>query len=146
MTQDMKPFLEVFRKFQEVWEQIRCSLYLCTYFIIYRILNYQVLSTDHRMYWPFDTSFPQTRHTSDRTLRFKKAVREATSFTDMAAYLEERITWCKSQQRKKEKRLLTFLRLKCHRMSCLEAAGYKWEQHHTTWGCWGRSTMTRLEY
>ncbi|XP_060944720.1 nucleolus and neural progenitor protein-like [Limanda limanda] len=79
---DMKPFLEVFRNFQE------------------------------------------TPNKTDGTLRFKELVGEVTSFTDMAAYLEEQITWCKSQQRKKEKRLLTFLRLKCHKMTSLEAAGY----------------------
>lgn len=74
---------------------------------------------------PMGKSFPQGTHKADEKQTFKKQAREATSFTDMAAHLEEMIVWCKSQRMEKEKRLLTFLRLKCHRMACLEAAGYK---------------------
>lgn len=57
--------------------------------------------------------------------KFKKQMREATSFTDMDTRLEEMIVWCKSKKMKKEKRLLTFLRLKCQRMKCLQGEGYK---------------------
>ncbi|XP_040005411.1 nucleolus and neural progenitor protein isoform X2 [Xiphias gladius] len=69
-------------------------------------------------------SLPQRTHKADKKQKFKKQVREATTFTDMAAHLEEMILWCKSQRMEKEKRLLTFLRLKCHKMKNLEAAGY----------------------
>lgn len=57
--------------------------------------------------------------------KFKKQMREATSFTDMDTRLEEMIVWCKSKKMRKEKRLLTFLRLKCQRMKSLEGEGYK---------------------
>ncbi|XP_032385694.1 nucleolus and neural progenitor protein isoform X1 [Etheostoma spectabile] len=70
-------------------------------------------------------SFPQKTYKDDTTRKFKKQVREAATFTDMAAHLEEMIPWCKSQKMEKEKRLLSFLQLKCQRMKCLEAAGYK---------------------
>ncbi|XP_035031482.2 nucleolus and neural progenitor protein [Hippoglossus stenolepis] len=83
-----------------------------------------VHDTDMKSFLESFRNFQETPNKTDGTQRFKKLVREATSFTDMAAYLEELITWCKSQQRKKEKRLLTFLQLKCHKMTCLEAAGY----------------------
>ncbi|CAB1457560.1 unnamed protein product [Pleuronectes platessa] len=83
-----------------------------------------VHDTDMKPFLQVFRNFQETPNKSDGTLRFQKLVGEATSFTDMAACLEEQITWCKSQQRKKEKRLLTFLRLKCHKMTCLEAAGY----------------------
>ncbi|XP_040913290.1 nucleolus and neural progenitor protein [Toxotes jaculatrix] len=68
-------------------------------------------------------SFPEGSHKAERQ-KFKKQVRAATTFTDMAGRLEEMILWCKSRRMEKEKRLLTFLRLKCHKMKCLEAAGY----------------------
>ncbi|XP_054887919.1 nucleolus and neural progenitor protein [Poeciliopsis prolifica] len=54
---------------------------------------------------------------------FKKQVSEATTFTILAANLEEIIQWCRSERMKRTKRLLTFLRLKCQKMKCLEAAG-----------------------
>ncbi|XP_071351050.1 nucleolus and neural progenitor protein [Trachinotus anak] len=69
-------------------------------------------------------SFPQETHKADKRHKFIRQVREATTFTDMAAHLEEMIQWCRSQRMEKEKRLLNFLRLKCHKMTCLEAAGY----------------------
>ncbi|XP_018537479.1 nucleolus and neural progenitor protein [Lates calcarifer] len=69
-------------------------------------------------------SFPQGTHRAEEKQKFKKQIREATTFADMAIHLEEMILWCKSQRMEKEKRLLIFLRLKCHKMKCLEAAGY----------------------
>lgn len=70
--------------------------------------------------YPRDTNKPDKRKQS-----FKKQMRVATTFTDMATHLEEMILWCKSKGMEKEKRLLTFLRLKCQKMKSLEAAGYK---------------------
>ncbi|XP_062287899.1 nucleolus and neural progenitor protein [Scomber scombrus] len=69
-------------------------------------------------------SVPQESHKAEKKQMFKKQVREAATFTDMATHLEEMSLWCKSQKMEKEKRLLSFLRLKCQRMKCLEAAGY----------------------
>ncbi|KAM7407712.1 hypothetical protein PAMA_003451 [Pampus argenteus] len=69
-------------------------------------------------------SLPQESHKAEKKQTFKQRARKATTFTDMASHLEEMILWCKSQKMKKEKRILTFLRLKCRRMKCLEAAGY----------------------
>ncbi|XP_058479276.1 nucleolus and neural progenitor protein isoform X2 [Solea solea] len=73
-------------------------------------------------------NFPKETHRANEKPRFKKQVREATSFSDMATRLEDMITWCKSRRMKKEKRLLTFLQLKCKKMICLEAAGYNVER------------------
>ncbi|XP_051260516.1 nucleolus and neural progenitor protein [Dicentrarchus labrax] len=69
-------------------------------------------------------SFPGETHKADEKQKFKKQVTEAATFSDMATHLEELIEWCKSQKMEKEKRFLTFLRLKCQRMKGLEAAGY----------------------
>ncbi|XP_068590682.1 nucleolus and neural progenitor protein [Cebidichthys violaceus] len=69
-------------------------------------------------------SSPQKAHEADEKQKFKRRVREATTFIDMATHLEEMIPWCDSQKMRKEKRLLTFLLLKCQRMKYLEAAGY----------------------
>ncbi|KAM9346882.1 nucleolus and neural progenitor protein-like [Symphorus nematophorus] len=69
-------------------------------------------------------NFTKKTHKADKKQKFKKQVRETTTFTDMVTHLEEMIQWCKSQKMEKEKRLLTFLRLKCQRLKCLEAAGY----------------------
>lgn len=71
-----------------------------------------------------DKSVPRWKKKSGKMQKFKKQMREATSFTDMDTRLEEMIVWCKSKKMKKEKRLLTFLRLKCQRMKCLEGEGY----------------------
>ncbi|XP_078117683.1 nucleolus and neural progenitor protein isoform X1 [Sander vitreus] len=87
-------------------------------------------------------SFPQKIHKADKKRKFKKQVREATTFTDMAAHLEEMIPWCKSQKMEKEKRLLSFLHLKCQRMKCLEAAGYNVQRRLRTFrqeACWASS-------
>ncbi|XP_028447509.1 nucleolus and neural progenitor protein [Perca flavescens] len=82
------------------------------------------LDTDMKPFLKVFRDFSEKTHKADRKRRFKKQVREATTFTDMAAHLEEMIPWCKSQKMEKEKRLLSFLHLKCQRMKCLEAAGY----------------------
>ncbi|XP_035507263.2 nucleolus and neural progenitor protein isoform X3 [Scophthalmus maximus] len=83
-----------------------------------------VHDTDMKPFLKAFRNLTEGTHKADEKQTFKKQAREATSFTDMAAHLEEMIVWCKSQRMEKEKRLLTFLRLKCHRMACLEAAGY----------------------
>ncbi|KAM9851179.1 nucleolus and neural progenitor protein [Aulostomus maculatus] len=66
-------------------------------------------------------SLPQE---TEKEKTFENQVREAATFTDMVTHLEEMIPWYKSQKMEKKKRLLTFLRLKCQRMKCHEAAGY----------------------
>ncbi|XP_042282424.1 nucleolus and neural progenitor protein [Thunnus maccoyii] len=76
---------------------------------------------------PFLKSFrnlTEEPHKAEKKQMFKKRVREAATFTNMVTHLEEMILWCKSQKMEKEKHLLTFLRLKCQRMKCLETAGY----------------------
>ncbi|KAG7503912.1 hypothetical protein JOB18_047018 [Solea senegalensis] len=78
--------------------------------------------------FPKVNSHTRETHKANEKPRLKKQVREATSFSDMATRLEDMITWCKSQRMKKEKRLLTFLQLKCKKMICLEAAGYNVER------------------
>ncbi|XP_027878516.1 nucleolus and neural progenitor protein [Xiphophorus couchianus] len=55
---------------------------------------------------------------------FKKQVSEATTFSLLDDNLEEIIQWCSSERMKRTKRHLTFLRLKCQKMKCLEAAGH----------------------
>lgn len=55
----------------------------------------------------------------------KKQVSEATTFSLLDDNLEEIIQWCSSERMKRTKRLLTFLRFKCQKMKCLEAAGHK---------------------
>uniref|UniRef100_A0A672YZB6 Nucleolus and neural progenitor protein-like N-terminal domain-containing protein n=2 Tax=Sphaeramia orbicularis TaxID=375764 RepID=A0A672YZB6_9TELE len=82
---DMKPFLNIFRKFTE------------------------------------GKSIP---HKAQKKQTFKEQMRGATSFTDAGIHLEKMIQWCRSQRMEREKRLLTFLRLKCQKMKSLEAAGY----------------------
>lgn len=62
---------------------------------------------------------------TDGKQRFKEQVRSASTFTDMATYLDEMIQWCKAHKMGKERRLLNFLRLKCQKMKCLEEEGYK---------------------
>uniref|UniRef100_A0A8C3A391 Nucleolus and neural progenitor protein n=1 Tax=Cyclopterus lumpus TaxID=8103 RepID=A0A8C3A391_CYCLU len=87
-------------------------------------------------------SFPQKRRKADKNQKFKKRVRAVTTFTDMATLLEEMIPWCESQKMEKEKRLLTFLLLKCQRMKCLEAAGYNVQRRLRTLrreACWASS-------
>lgn len=66
----------------------------------------------------------ETNKADKKKQKFKKQVRDVTTFTDMATHLEEMILWCKSEGMKKEKRLLTFLHLKCQKMKSLETAGY----------------------
>ncbi|XP_024919914.1 nucleolus and neural progenitor protein isoform X2 [Cynoglossus semilaevis] len=62
---------------------------------------------------------------AEKRERFNNQVKETTSFSDMGARLEDVITWCKSQGMQKENVLLSFLRLKCRKMSNLETEGYK---------------------
>uniref|UniRef100_A0A669CAY7 Nucleolus and neural progenitor protein n=1 Tax=Oreochromis niloticus TaxID=8128 RepID=A0A669CAY7_ORENI len=50
-----------------------------------------------------------------------EAKKTSASFSHMEIRVDEMIRWCKSQRMGKEKRLLTFLRLKCRQMKCLEA-------------------------
>ncbi|XP_069010834.1 nucleolus and neural progenitor protein [Embiotoca jacksoni] len=87
-------------------------------------------------------SFSEEVHKTDKRQKFKKQVREAATFTCMAIHLEEMILWCKSQRMETEKRLLTFLRLKCQRMESLEAAGYNVHRKLRTFrheACWASS-------
>ncbi|XP_060909733.1 nucleolus and neural progenitor protein [Labrus mixtus] len=84
----------------------------------------------------------QKTQKAERKQKFKKQVREATTFTDMEKCLEEMTQWCESQRMKKEKFLLSFLNLKCHRMKCLEAAGYNVQKRFKTFrkeACWASS-------
>ncbi|XP_047457031.1 nucleolus and neural progenitor protein [Mugil cephalus] len=87
-------------------------------------------------------SFPEEKHKSVEKQKFEKQVRKASTFTDMAAHLEEMILWCKSHRMEKEKRLLTFLRLKCQKMKCLEAAGHNVQSKLRSFrreACWASS-------
>ncbi|XP_028249048.1 nucleolus and neural progenitor protein [Parambassis ranga] len=85
------------------------------------------LETDIKSFLKINKNIPKDKsftHKADKKQMFKKQVREATSFMHMVTHLEEMIQWCKSQRMEKERRLLTFLRLKCQKMKCLEASGY----------------------
>uniref|UniRef100_A0A672HAI5 Nucleolus and neural progenitor protein-like N-terminal domain-containing protein n=1 Tax=Salarias fasciatus TaxID=181472 RepID=A0A672HAI5_SALFA len=62
--------------------------------------------------------------TSLLKLQFKTQMRKAATFTLMASHMEEMIEWFRSQQMEKERRLLSFMHLKCQKMERLEAAGY----------------------
>uniref|UniRef100_A0A3B3C777 Nucleolus and neural progenitor protein n=2 Tax=Oryzias melastigma TaxID=30732 RepID=A0A3B3C777_ORYME len=61
---------------------------------------------------------------AEKELTFRKQLREARTFARLSARLQDMIVWFKSQRMQKEKRLLTFLHLKCLKMKCLEAEGY----------------------
>ncbi|XP_034742010.1 nucleolus and neural progenitor protein isoform X2 [Etheostoma cragini] len=100
------------------------------------------LDADLKPFLKVVRDFSEKTYKDDTTQKFKKQVREAATFTDMAAHLEEMIPWCKSQKMEKEKRLLSFLHLKCQRMKCLEAAGYKVQRRLRTFrqeACWASS-------
>ncbi|XP_041858104.1 nucleolus and neural progenitor protein isoform X2 [Melanotaenia boesemani] len=87
-------------------------------------------------------SRPEESHKTNKKEKFKKQVKDAATFAQMAAHLEEMIVWCKSQKMEKEKRLLTFLHLKCHKMKCLEAAGYNVQRKLRSFRrevCWASS-------
>ncbi|KAG7241724.1 hypothetical protein INR49_025189 [Caranx melampygus] len=87
-------------------------------------------------------AFMQGTRKADERQKFKRKVRKVTSFADMATHLEEMILWCRSQRMDKEKRLLTFLRLKCHKMKCLEDAGYNTQRKLQSFRrevCWATS-------
>ncbi|RVE57718.1 hypothetical protein OJAV_G00202030 [Oryzias javanicus] len=61
---------------------------------------------------------------AEKELTFRKQLREARTFACLSAHLQDMIVWFKSQRMQKEKRLLTFLNLKCLKMKHLEAEGY----------------------
>lgn len=84
-----------------------------------------ILTNDYILWVTKGKSFPQETHKADKKRAFKKQMREAETFADLTSQLEEMIAWCKTHKMKKEKRLLNLLRLKCRRMKCLEAEGYK---------------------
>nr|XP_040056519.1 nucleolus and neural progenitor protein [Gasterosteus aculeatus aculeatus] len=87
-------------------------------------------------------SIAQKTRKDDKKQTFKKQVKEATTFTGMVTHLEEMIPWCKSQKMGKEKRLLTFLLLRCRRMKCLEAAGFNVQRKLRAFrqkACWASS-------
>ncbi|XP_034549951.1 nucleolus and neural progenitor protein isoform X2 [Notolabrus celidotus] len=89
-----------------------------------------------------DKSFQTKTQNADRKKEFKKQLIEATTISDMETCLEEMIQWSKSQKMKKEKCLLTFLRLKCQRIKCLEAAGYNVHRTSKSFrqeACWALS-------
>lgn len=92
-------------------------------------------------------SVAQRTHKLDKIQKFKKQVREAASFKDMATHLDEMIPWCKSQKMNRERRRLTFLRLKCQRLKCLEAEGYNVQRKLPTFrqeACWASSPQASV--
>ncbi|XP_068428691.1 nucleolus and neural progenitor protein isoform X2 [Clinocottus analis] len=100
------------------------------------------LATDIKPFLNVFRDFTKKRSKANQNQKFKKRVRAATTFSDMATHLEEMIQWCKSQKMEKERRLLTFLLLKCQRMKCLEAAGYNVQRRLRTFrlkACWASS-------
>ncbi|XP_071403360.1 nucleolus and neural progenitor protein [Centroberyx affinis] len=87
------------------------------------------------------TSLLEARKVEKKQI-FKKQVKAATTFSDMATHLEEMIPWCKSQSLEKEKCLLSFLYLKCQKMKCLESAGYNVQRKLRCFkrdACWASS-------
>ncbi|XP_054471579.1 nucleolus and neural progenitor protein isoform X2 [Anoplopoma fimbria] len=103
------------------------------------------LDTDMKPFLKVFRDFTEKTRKAAKKQKFKKQVREATTFTDMVTHLEEMIPWCESQKMEKEKRLLTFLRLKCQRMKCLEAAGYNVQKRLRTFrqeACWASSPQS----
>ncbi|XP_006793709.1 nucleolus and neural progenitor protein isoform X2 [Neolamprologus brichardi] len=90
----------------------------------------------------FTESTPKQTSRVDRRHEFQKQVRGAASFSHMEIHVDKMIRWCKSQRMGKEKRLLTFLQLKCRQMKCLEAAGYNVQRKLQTFkkeACWASS-------
>ncbi|KAK2906262.1 nucleolus and neural progenitor protein isoform X1 [Channa argus] len=89
------------------------------------------------------TVIPQEPHrTYKKKNEFKKQLRNATTFKEMATHLNQMILWCRSEGMKKEKRLLNFLRLKCQKMKSLEEAGYNVHGKLQTFrqeACWASS-------
>ncbi|XP_041721665.1 nucleolus and neural progenitor protein isoform X1 [Coregonus clupeaformis] len=55
--------------------------------------------------------------------KFLKQLKTATTFSNMAAHLEEVMQWCECRKLRQEKGRLTFLHLKCQRMKHLESEG-----------------------
>ncbi|KAF7666308.1 hypothetical protein LDENG_00111940 [Lucifuga dentata] len=66
----------------------------------------------------------QHQHEEEKKAMFRQHVRAATTFEEMLTHLKEMIVWCKSKRMQNETRCLSFLRFKCQRLICLEAAGY----------------------
>ncbi|XP_031589019.1 nucleolus and neural progenitor protein [Oreochromis aureus] len=106
------------------------------------------LGADRKSFFKLCRTFAEGKSTpkqmcrADRRHEFQKRVREAASFSHMEIRVDEMIRWCKSQRMGKEKRLLTFLRLKCRQMKCLEAAGYNVQRKLQTFkkeACWASS-------
>ncbi|CAI5656931.1 unnamed protein product [Oreochromis niloticus] len=106
------------------------------------------LGADRKSFFKLCRTFTEGKSTpkqmcrADRRHEFQKQVREAASFSHMEIRVDEMIRWCKSQRMGKEKRLLTFLRLKCRQMKCLEAAGYNVQRKLQTFkkeACWASS-------
>ncbi|XP_057708804.1 nucleolus and neural progenitor protein isoform X2 [Corythoichthys intestinalis] len=67
---------------------------------------------------------PKKEHKAERKRMFQRHTMQAATFKEMTFNLEEMIKWCKSKKMSQTKQLLTFLRLKCRRLTGAEAAGY----------------------
>ncbi|TKS67471.1 Nucleolus and neural progenitor protein [Collichthys lucidus] len=97
----------------------------------------------------FTQSTPSTRKKTDGKQRFREQVRSASSFSDMATYLDEMIQWCQAHKMGKERGLLNFLRLKCQKMKCLEEEGYNMKRQlqvfrqEARWASSPRGSMPR---
>ncbi|XP_028993306.1 nucleolus and neural progenitor protein [Betta splendens] len=91
---------------------------------------------------PKGKDLSQETKAAKKKQKFRKQLRDATTFTDMAKHLEEMILWCKSENMGKEKCFLTFLRLKCQKLKSLEASGYNIQRKLQTFrkeACWASS-------
>ncbi|XP_077473945.1 nucleolus and neural progenitor protein [Stigmatopora argus] len=69
-------------------------------------------------------NLPKEEDNAKRKRSFHRHVRKAATFKDVAFTLEEMIKWCTSKKRNRTKQRLTFLRLKCRRLTGAEALGY----------------------
>ncbi|XP_077584192.1 nucleolus and neural progenitor protein isoform X2 [Stigmatopora nigra] len=67
---------------------------------------------------------PKKEDNGKRQRSFHRHIRQAATFKDMAFTLEEMIKWCTSKKRNQTKQHLTFLKLKCQRLTGAEALGY----------------------
>lgn len=100
------------------------------------------IDADMKPFLKIFRNFTEETHKADPKQKFRKQVRDANTFTDMTTCLDEMIIWCKSKRMKKEKRLLTFLRLKCQKFKSLEAEGYNVQRKLQTFrqeACWASS-------
>ncbi|XP_026150394.1 nucleolus and neural progenitor protein isoform X2 [Mastacembelus armatus] len=101
-----------------------------------------VLDTDMTPFLKVFRNLTEETHKVDKKEKLKKQMKGAATFTDMATLLEEMILWCKSERMEKEKRLLTFLRMKCQKFKSLEASGYNVQRKLQTFRqevCWALS-------